>query len=138
MKAGFDCIGVGVGALIVNDKNETLLEKRTSKSRNASGFWSKPGGGVELGEKVEDALKRETKEELDIEIEVIKFLCFTEGVVDGQHWIALNYLAKIKSGKVKNLEPEKHEEVKWFNLDNLPEKLVQNTIDSVNEYLKLK
>jgi len=138
MKIGFDYIGVGCGALIVNDKNEVLLEKRTLKSRNAAGFWAKPGGGVELGEKVEDALKREIKEELDIEIEVIKFLGFTEGIVDGQHWIALNYLAKIIGGEIKNLEPEKHEEIKWFSLDNLPEKLVQNTIDSVNEYLKLK
>ena len=140
MKAGFDYVGVGCGALIINDKNETLLQKRTSKARNLAGFWAKPGGGVEFGEKVEDALKREIKEELDIDIEIIKFLGFTEGIMkdENQHWISLNYLAKIIGGEIKNLEPEKHEEIKWFSLDNLPEKLVQNTIDSVNEYLKLK
>ena len=46
-------------------------------------------------------------------------------------------LAKIIGGEIKNLEPEKHEEVKWFSLNNLPEKLAQNTIDSISEYLKL-
>jgi 8-oxo-dGTP diphosphatase len=141
MKIGIDCIGVGCGALIINNKNEVLLQKRTVKTRNNAGFWAKPGGAVEFGEKVEDAVKREIKEELGVNIEIIKFLGFTEGTktMEGgnQHWIALNYLAKIIGGEVKNLEPEKHEEVKWFSLNNLPEKLVKNTTDSIEEYLKL-
>jgi len=138
MKIGFDYIGVGCGALIVNDKNETLLQKRTSKSRNGAGFWSKPGGGVEFGEKVEDTVKRELKEELGIDVEIIKFLCFTDDILksDNQHWITLNYLAKIIGGEVQNLEPEKHEEVRWFSLDSLPDKTMQNTIDAVKEYSK--
>ncbi len=140
MTAGFDCVGVGAGALIINDKNEALLLKRTSKTRNMAGFWMQPGGGVEFGEKIEDAVKREIKEELNIDIEIIKFLSFTEGIMkeEKQHWVSISYLAKIINGEVKNLEPEKHEEIKWFNLDNLPEKLAQNTIDSIGEYLKLK
>jgi ADP-ribose pyrophosphatase YjhB (NUDIX family) len=48
MKAGFDCVGVGCGALIVNDRNDTLLLKRTDKTRNQAGFWAKPGGKVEF------------------------------------------------------------------------------------------
>ena len=140
MKAGFNCVGVGCGALIVNDKNETLLQKRTSKARNGAGFWAKPGGGIEFGEKVEEALKREIKEELGVEIEIIKFLGFTESMIEGvnQHWISLNYLAKIIDGEVQNLEPEKHEEVKWFKLDDLPGKITPSTVDSIKEYLKSK
>ena len=139
MKEGFDCIGVGCGALIINDRNETLLQKRTSKTRNGAGLWSKPGGGVEFNEKVEDALKREIKEEIGVDIEIIKFLGFTEGILkeEKQHWISLNYLVKIIGGDVQNLEPEKHEEVKWFSLNNLPENLAQNTIDAIREYLKI-
>ena len=74
MAAGFDCVGVGCGALIVNDKNEALLLKRTSKTRNGAGLWSKPGGGVEFGEKIEETVKREIKEELGVDVEIIKFL----------------------------------------------------------------
>ena len=45
--------------------------------------------------------------------------------------------SKNNCGEVKNLEPEKHEEVKWFSLENLPDNLVRNTIDSISEYSKL-
>lgn len=138
MKKGIDYIGIGCGALIINDKNETLLIKRTSKTRNENGFWSKPGGGVEFGEKVEDAVKREIKEELGVEIELIKFLGFTNHIIksESQHWVAFSYLAKIINGELKNLEPAKHEEIKWFKLDSLPEKISQTTIEPINEYLK--
>ncbi len=140
MKIGIDYIGVGCGALIINDKNEVLLLKRGPKCRNGVGFWAKPGGKVELWEKIEDAVKREIKEEIGVDIEIIRSLGFTEGISknESNHWIAFNYLAKIVGGEIKNLEPEKHEEVKWFKLDNLPEKTVRNTTDSVKEYLKLK
>ena len=89
MEAGFDCVGVGCGALIVNDKNEALLLKRTSKTRNMAGFWIQlRRRGV--WEKVEDAVKREIKEELDIDIEIIKFLAVTEDIMkeEKQHWIS--------------------------------------------------
>ncbi len=138
MKPGIDYIGIGCGALIINDRNETLLVKRTSKSRNEAGFWSKPGGTVEFGENVEDAVKREIKEELGIDIKLIKFLGFTNHIIESenQHWIAFNYLAKIIRGGPKNLEPEKIEEIKWFNFNNLPENLTQTTIEPIKEYLK--
>jgi len=140
MKLGFDCVGVGCGALIVNDKNETLLLKRTSKTRNRAGFWSKPGGGVEFGEKVEDAVKREIKEELGVEIELVKFLGFTQDIIkeENQHWVSFNYLAKIIGGEVKNMEPEKHEEIKWFSIDHLPEKITEFTTIPIKAYLNNK
>lgn len=138
MKAGVDYVGIGCGAVIINDKNEALLVKRTTKSRNEAGFWSKPGGTVEFGEKVEDAVRREIKEELGVEIKLIKFLGFTDHIIESekQHWIALNFLAKIVRGKPKNLEPDKIEEIKWFNLGNLPQNLTQTTIEPIREYLK--
>lgn len=138
MKPGYDSVGVGCGALIINDKREALLLKRTSKTRNQAGFWMQPGGGVEFGERVEDSVKREIKEELGIDIEILRFLSFTEGIMpeEKQHWVALSFLGKIIGGEVQNLEPEKHEEIKWFSLNNLPEPLAQNTKDSIKEYLK--
>lgn len=138
MKPGIDYIGIGCGALIINDKNETLLVKRASKSKNEAGFWSKPGGTVEFSEGVGDAVRREIKEELGIDIELVKFLGFTNHIIklENQHWIAFNYLAKIIKGKPRNLEPEKIEEIKWFNLGSLPENLTQTTIEPIKEYLK--
>lgn len=138
MTPGIDYIGLGCGALIINDKNETLLLKRGKNSRNQAGYWSKPGGTVEFGEKIEDAIKREIKEEFGVEIELIKFLGFTDHIMkeENQHWLSISYLAKIIKGEPQNLEPEKHDEIRWFNLNDLPEKMTQTTSEVVEEYLK--
>jgi mutator protein MutT len=139
MKPGIDYIGIGCGALIVNDKDEALLMKRGPKSKNEAGYWSKPGGSVEFGEKVEDAVKREIREELGIEIELVRFLDFTDHIIgsENQHWIAFNFLAKIINGEPKIMEPEKHDEIRWFRLDDLPEKITQTTKEPIDKYLQL-
>jgi ADP-ribose pyrophosphatase len=140
MKPGIDYVGVGCGCVIINDKNEVLLVKRSNASKTEPGMWSRPGGTVEFGETVEEALKREIKEELDIEIEVLSFLEHTNNMMveDGtkKHWLAMGFLAKIKSGEPKNMEPRKHDDVKWFPLNNLPEDLTvytKNAIDILNK-----
>jgi len=138
MKSGVDYIGVGCGALILNDKNETLLVKRGVNSKNEAGVWSKPGGAVEFGEKVEDAVKREIKEELGVDIELTKFLGFTNHIIksENQHWVTFNYLAKITEGEPKIMEPEKIAEIKWFDLKNPPENLSQTTSEPIKDYLE--
>lgn len=71
---GKDFIGVGSGAIIFNDEGKVFIAKRGKGARNEHGKWDFPGGSVEFGEKCEDAVKREIKEEYDFEIEVIEFL----------------------------------------------------------------
>ena len=58
---------VGVGAVIVQD-GKVLIVKR--KYDPLAGQWSLPGGGVELGETLEDSIVREMLEETGLEIEV--------------------------------------------------------------------
>ena len=53
-----------VAAFILNSKNELLLVKH---EKNGRSYWLLPGGGVEFGESLKQALKRELKEELSIE-----------------------------------------------------------------------
>jgi 8-oxo-dGTP pyrophosphatase MutT (NUDIX family) len=60
-------------AIIVNDGRILLI------TNHSSGKLFPPGGGVELGERIEDALKREVKEETGIEIEIEQFCFFREG-----------------------------------------------------------
>jgi len=133
-----DQVRVGCGALIINDRNETLLVKRGVKTRNQAGHWCQPGGAVDFGETVERAIEREIKEELGISIKLIKYLCYTDQILkkEKQHWIAISYLAKIVAGKPQNLEPQKHDEIKWFPLDKLPKKLSITTKDSTYYYKK--
>jgi 8-oxo-dGTP diphosphatase len=137
LKPGKDYIGVGGGVLILDDQDRTLLIKRAGDVKNEAGWWSKPGGTIDYGEKVIDAMKREIKEELDIEIEINGYLLHTDHVIkeDNQHWVAFNYIAKIESGKPKNMEPHKCDEISWFTLDNLPEKITQTTKEPIKNYL---
>ena len=137
MKIGHDYIGVGCGALIINDNNEILLLKRSGKIRNEDGFWSKPGGSVEFGEKVTDAIKREIKEELGVDIELLQFLGYNDHIIpdENQHWVAIHYLAKIINGTPENLEPNKHSEIKWFPINDLPENITSTTTEPIKFYL---
>lgn len=134
MKKGKDYIGVGCGAFIFNDEGELLLIKRTENCRNTAGFWSIPGGGVDFGESVEDAVVREIKEELDVDIEVIGLLTVSNDIIEaeGQHWVSPQFISVIKSGELKNMEPEKCSEFRFFDLNDLPEKLTKTTIDGIN------
>lgn len=62
-----ECPIVGVGGVIVKD-GRALIVKRAHEPRK--GEWSLPGGVVELGETLVDAVRRELKEETGLEVEV--------------------------------------------------------------------
>lgn len=139
MKRGKDYIGVGCGALIVNDKNQVLLLLRTNKSQGGGGnLWSRPGGTVDFGETVEQAIKREIKEELDIDIELFGpksyYNDIREEFREKKHWVACGCFARIIKGELKIMEPAKHEKVEWFDLDKLPENIIQYTKESIEDF----
>ena len=59
-------------AVVINKSKILLL-----KTKSTGKYWF-PGGGIDLGEKLEDGLKREVREETGIEIKIKKFLSFQE------------------------------------------------------------
>lgn len=134
-KPGKDYIGVGCGAIVVNDKDEVLLVKRASTSRTEPGTWSRPGGMVEFGETVEQAVEREIEEETGIKVRAVRLLEMTQNIVDGKHWIALGFLARHVSGEPENKEPTKHDDIGWFPLAQLPDNLNNYTRNAIGAYL---
>lgn len=101
LKAGKDFIGVGVGAIIVSDEGKILMMKRAAsidKSRSTSGLWSVAGGQIDFGESTEDAVKREVKEELGVDVEITRFIGYTNQILkeSGVHWLVFHFLCKIK------------------------------------------
>ena len=52
------------------------------------------------------------------------------------HWVTPNYICKVKSGIAKIMEPTKHTEIGWFDLNNLPENLTIPTKKAISDYKK--
>jgi nucleoside triphosphatase len=71
-----------VGALILNGKGEMLLVR----SHKWGSLYTIAGGHVELGETLVDALKREIKEEVGLDIYDIRLLMTQEAIFNGQFW----------------------------------------------------
>lgn len=74
MKKGIDHIGVCVVFYCHDGKGNVLLSKRTKYCRDEHGRWDPGGGGVNFGEPVLRALKREIKEEYATNILKAEFL----------------------------------------------------------------
>ena len=68
-----DAVGVVVGIVVKGDK--FLVERRSWDERIDPGIVCLPAGHVEPNESLEDALKREMLEELDIKVKEFKFVC---------------------------------------------------------------
>jgi len=121
MKKGVDYIGVGVGAIIVNEERKLFLAKRGREARNESGKWEFPGGGVEFGDTLVDTLKREIMEEYGIQIEVGRLLDVCDHIIttEHQHWVSPSYLCTVIKGEPKILEPHKCDEIGWFSVEEI-------------------
>lgn len=69
-------------ALVRNNENRYLICKKPAGRGVFPNQWGLPGGGIELGEKIEEALSREVREEVGLEISQITPWTFGEDVQD--------------------------------------------------------
>ena len=138
MKRGVDYIGVGVGAIIVNDNGQVFLARRGPLAKNERGLWEFPGGSVEFGEKLADALRREMLEEYGIEILVGELLDVVDHILpdEGQHWVSPTYICQMISGIPVIQEPGKCSEIGWFDPRVVPSDLTMITRSNLEHYLK--
>ena len=139
MKKGVDHIGVCIVFYCHDGKGKVLLNRRTKYTRDEHGKWDPGGGGVNFGEPILKALKREIKEEYGADALREEFL----GVRDihrideknrKTHWIALDYKVFVDPKEVKNVDPKTHDMVAWFSLKNLPSPLHSQFSDFTKKY----
>lgn len=71
----FKNVKTTVGCILIKD-NKVLLEKRSVRVEKDK--WALPGGHVEIGETAEEAIRREIKEETNLEIDNLKFLTYQD------------------------------------------------------------
>ena len=97
---------VGVGGVIMQEGKLLLVKRGVEPSK---GKWSIPGGVVELGEKIRDAVIREVKEECGLKIEIVMEtpmdaldnLIINEAGRIKYHFILLQFLARPRGGTLK-------------------------------------
>ena len=111
---------VGIGAVIIQDGKLALIKRGNEPSK---GKWSIPGGHVELGENLKDAVIRETKEEtcLDIEnpqlIDVVENVDLDEAGKIKYHYVIIDYLVHVKSGEIQAASDAA--ELRWVPFDEV-------------------
>lgn len=137
LKHKFVLLQDGASAIIVNDKKQILLQQRADNDK-----WGLPGGCQELGERFEDVVIREVKEEtnLDVKKEDLKLISIVSGMGRKRQYpngdIVINnsvvYLIEKYSGELKWDDESKI--MKFFDIDNLPTN--QHDEDLVNAYIQ--
>ena len=136
LKHRFVLLQAGAAAIIVNDQGQILLQSRADRDK-----WGLPGGCQELGERFQDTIIREIKEEtnLDVNEEDLDLIDIVSGLSRMNQYpngdVVINntalYCIKNYSGELKWNSESK--DMKFFDLDNLP--LNQHDPDLIDAYI---
>lgn len=120
--------------IIVNDKNEILLQQRSDTL-----LWGLPGGLMEIEDSIENCAIREAKEELGIDVELTGFVgVFTNPMMrwrvsDKAKVICFSFTAKIVSGSVK-VSDDESVGFGYFSQDNLPQIHAVDNMEAIQAY----
>ena len=135
-------IMAGAGVILLNEKNEILLGKRTD-----NGYWDYPAGSMELGESFEECARREVFEETGLTCGKLEYFMelsgedtFYEYPNGDQVYLAvIIYICRDFSGELKVQEEEVYEQ-RFFPIDALPEipplKIKSRIFEKVRNYIK--
>lgn len=130
-----------VGAFIRNKKGEILL---INSYKWGGKIWNVPGGHIDWGETIEQASKREAKEEVGIDIEFIRVFATFEAIfpkdfLRKKHFLFLECECLIKPGEKIQIDHDEIQKACWFTLkDALKQNLDRWTRKSIKLLLKEK
>ena len=124
---------LGVGALIFQQDEVLLVERGREPLR---GQWSLPGGAVETGERLEDAIAREVREETGLEVTPVQVALIFERIMrdaDGNaeyHYVLIDYLCQIHGGAL--CAGDDSNCARWFRINDLDQlSLTEGTLNVI-------
>lgn len=123
---------VDVVAAVIRENGKILIAQRPNES-HLGGQWEFPGGKIETGETQHEALIREIKEELTVDIKPVKLLGEAEHTYPERHVHLFFYDAEIVSGQIKAVE---HQDIRWVKPETmLNYDLAKGDIGFIKEFL---
>ncbi|MFF2743937.1 NUDIX domain-containing protein [Kitasatospora sp. NPDC058048] len=134
---GADPLTLVVGVHLVLVADGTVLLGRRRNTSYAEGLWHLPAGHMEPGEPITRSVAREAEEELGItiaedDLELVHTLHHLDAD-DGRSRLQLFFRPARHTGQVRNAEPHKCEELRWWPLDHLPPDTVPYTAHALGE-----
>ena len=108
---------MGIGAVVVDQGRVLLVQRGHEPSK---GKWSLPGGMLELGESLDEGIKREVAEETGLDVEAIELVELIDRILretgpEGErvryHYVIADYLCRVKGGTL--LAASDAEAVRW-------------------------
>ena len=126
---------LGVGAIIIDAGRVLLVERGREPLK---GYWSLPGGVLEVGEKLAEGIRRETLEETGLEIELMSVVEIFERIMRDQtgrveyHYVLVDYLCRVTGG---SLEPgDDVSRVVWVERSDLSQyKITEGTVPVIEK-----
>lgn len=113
---------VGLKAVVLNAKNEMLLLQR-SADNTVAGKWDIPGGRMSFGESLDEALKREVKEESGLDVErigaVLNVCTFLRDVDAKNQIVRITFAVRAAEGLVT--VSDEHQAHGWVALERVSE-----------------
>lgn len=107
-------------------KDGKVLLSRRYNTGYMDGFYGFPAGHLDGGETFKQAMVREAREEIGITINPLdlELIHVTDRMMIGNERIDLFFTAKTWQGEPKNMEPEKCDDLSWFDLNSPPENVI--------------
>ena len=126
--------------MLINN-NKILLGHRVNKAQDTGGIyepdtWTFPGGKQEYEETVLETAIRETKEETGLILKDVQVFTATDEFQSDRHYVTIGVISSSYEGELKVMEPNKIDEWKWFELNNLPNNIYTPSKNMIEEYKK--
>ena len=124
--------------IIKNSEGKILLQRRQG-TKLWPGFLALPAGHVDEGENVYEALSREAKEELSIDVtinDVVDTFAVNRKNKSLPPYFDVYFEINSFKGEIKINEPDKCSELVWADMDNLPSDMIDFEIEAINNNKK--
>lgn len=127
--------GVATKAVVKNNEGKYLILMKSSKEDINPNTYDIPGGRINFGEKLEEAVVREVKEETGLEVRPKRVFDVWTFTKEDFQLVGINFLCELAGGELKL--SEEHDSTNWYTFseitpDTFPEWLV-NTIKKAEE-----